>query len=241
MYKNFKKIQFWAEDRIGLIALDNGNENILDTDLLSEMISALTIAMYDNSTDIITITGTGSIFSKGMGICEDTLKNKNYLNNLWNLGHTVSSILLSIQKIVVIILNGNAIDAGLELALMGDIILSKKDLKVGFPGQWYGVPFFIGTPALFSSIYGRNFYYKLLSKKIFHIEELNIVTEYFSEKTLMQDAKNFIKNLPIHTGKFKGELLNILRNSLDYERYNYVASTLEMKFENYKKDVKNLF
>ncbi len=45
MYKNFKKVSFWAENKLGIIAMDNGNSNVMDAEMLSEMLGALSIAV----------------------------------------------------------------------------------------------------------------------------------------------------------------------------------------------------
>ncbi|MCL4325548.1 MAG: enoyl-CoA hydratase/isomerase family protein [Candidatus Thermoplasmatota archaeon] len=223
MYKNFKKVSFWAENKLGIIAMDNGNSNVMDAEMLSEMLGALSIAMTDNSINAVVITGTKRTYSTGLDICEKRFENPDDIKRLLSLGHTIATTVLSMPKIVVSLINGNSVDAGFELALLGDIIISKNNALAGFPGLWYGMPHFIATPSLLSAIYGKKRYYGFLSKKIFKIEEQNIADFIIDSENFMNEAKRIILELPYNQSIFKGEVFNNLRLSMDFERYDNVA------------------
>jgi enoyl-CoA hydratase/carnithine racemase len=240
MYKNFNKLQFWAEDRIGILAFDNGVNNALDIELLSEILGALSIEITDKNIDSIVITGTKSVFSTGFDFSCGKFEKKEEFQELLNLGHSIATTLLSIPKTVVSIINGNAFDAGFELVLLSDVILSKNDVKVGFPGLWYNIPHIIGTPSLFSSIYGKNSYYRFISSKVDNIQNLNIVTKFLPPNTLMSSAKDLLLNMPFFQNQFKGEIFNLYRLQTDFERYDIIASNSTRKTKELSSFVSNI-
>ncbi|MGC8496800.1 MAG: enoyl-CoA hydratase/isomerase family protein [Thermoplasmata archaeon] len=223
MYKEFKKLQFWAEDRIGIMALDNGTNNDLDIELLSEILSALSVGITDPEIEFIVMTGTKNTFSMGLNFCEKNFENREEIQTILNIGHSIAATLLSTPKLVVSILNGTAVDAGFELVLLSDIILSKENVKVGFPGLWFDLPHIIGTPALFSSIYGRNKYYKMICEQSFLAESIDVVNKILPADTLMKSAKEYIAHLPYFQNRFKKEVFSLYRPYLDFERYDLIA------------------
>jgi|GEM_PF-5051700 len=224
MYKNFNKLQFWAEDHIGILAFDNGANNVFDLELLSELLGALSIGITDKNIDAIVITGTKYVFSTGFDFSCSKFDKKEEFQELLNLGHSIATTLLSIPKTVVSIINGNVFDAGFELVLLSDVILSKNGVKAGFPGLWYNVPHIMGTPSLFSSIYGKNLYYKLILNKIDNIQNFNIVAKFLPSDTLMPSAKELLLNMPFFQNQFKGGIFNLYRLQTDFERYDLIAS-----------------
>jgi len=230
----FSKVQFWAENRVGIIALNNGTDNGMNIELLSELLGALSIAVNDRTIDAIVVTGTETVFSTGLNICEGCFKSAEKYRDILNIGHSIATTLLSIRKPVISVLNGPAFDAGLELILLSDFILSKDEVVVGFPGIWYDLPHLIGTPGIFSAIYGRG-YLKMLSKKTFEIDELDIVTRFLPAETLMTSVMETVAELPLYYGKFKGETFNNLRSSIDFERYDNLAVSLSPKMNELKR------
>jgi len=237
MYKEFKKLQFWAEDGIGIMALDNGTNNDMDVELLSEILSALSVGITDRDIDSIVITGTKNTFSMGLNFCEKKFENSEEIQTIFNIGHSIAAALLSTPKLVVSIVNGAAVDAGLELVLLADIILSKKDVKVGFPGLWFDLPHIIGTPALFSLIYGRNKYYKMISEPLFLTESTDLVNKILPADTLMKSAKEYIAHLPYFQNRFKKEVFSLYRPYLDFERYDLIAMNSRPKFKELREEL----
>lgn len=235
----FSKVQFWAENRVGIIALDNGTDNGMDVELLSELLGALSIAVNDSTIDAIVITGTETVFSTGVDICESCFESAEKYRDILNIGHSIATTLLSIRKPVISVVNGPAFDAGLELILLSDFVLSRNEVTVGFPGIWYNLPHFIGTPGIFSAIYGRD-YLKMLSNKAFKIEESGIVTRFLPEETLMKSVMETVPELPLYYGKFKGEIFNNLRTSIDFERYDNLAVSLAPKMNELKSYINEL-
>ncbi len=234
MYREFKKLQFWAEDRLGVMALDNGTNNDIDVEMLSEILSALSVGITDPEIDVIVITGSKHTFSHGIDACERNFENREEAQTILNIGHSIATTLLSTPKLVVAIVNGTAVDAGFELVLLADIILGKKDVKTGFPGLWFDMPHIIGTPALFSAIYGRNRYYKLTAEQLYLLESTGLANQILPADMLMKIAKEHISKLPYFQNRFKKEVFSLYRPYLDFERYDLIALNSKPKIKELK-------
>lgn len=132
----FTKIQVWREGELGMIAFDNSEENPLDEQLLQQFSAALSLAQSDDKVRIIGVTGSGeSYFS--VGVSWDAISS---FASFMEAAHSVSSLILSTTKPVVAMVNGHALGAGLELALLSDFKLLAGNVVAVFPECQHGLP-----------------------------------------------------------------------------------------------------
>ncbi|MEM4057116.1 MAG: enoyl-CoA hydratase-related protein, partial [Thermoplasmata archaeon] len=172
-----------------------------------------------------------------LNFCENRFENSEEIQMILNIGHSIATTLLSTPKLVVSIINGTAVDAGLELVLLSDIIISKKNVKVGFPGLWFDLPHIIGTPTLFSLIYGKNKYYKMISEQLYLSESIDIINKILPADTLMKSAKEYITYLPYFQNRFKKEIFSLYRPYLDFERYDLIALNSKPKIRELRQEL----
>lgn len=123
----YSSISFWREDEIGVIVLRTGDDSMLNTGHVSELITSLGTAAMDDNVRAVAITGINLRFAKGLD-----LDNSADLDNIMQYGQALLSLVYSIEKPIFTIIGGEAIDAGYEIALMGDVLLASRNNEVGF-------------------------------------------------------------------------------------------------------------
>ncbi|MCL4350725.1 MAG: enoyl-CoA hydratase-related protein [Candidatus Thermoplasmatota archaeon] len=121
----YKEISFWQEDSIGVIAIFSGPDGLASMDFFEEFLKAVTLAITDEKVKFLVITGTDDIFFRGIrGV--DYTNIKSYLE----LTSAIASFLSTMVKPVISIINGKAENLGVELALLSDIIIARKDAEI---------------------------------------------------------------------------------------------------------------
>lgn len=123
--KGFDEVSFWREEDIGLIVIRSTSSGQIHKKTLDELIMALSTASIDPSVKSIAITGQNEQFAKEIVDDGDPVE-------LLNSARALASIVYSMEKPVIAILNGDALDAGYELALLCDVIISSPESNLGF-------------------------------------------------------------------------------------------------------------
>ncbi len=120
----YKEISFWQEDGIGVITIfsdENGNVTPL---FFEEFLKAISLAITDDKVKAIAITGSNENFLSGMRKHE-SLDLSTYLE----LTSSIATFLGTINKPVFSLVNGKCSNMGVELALLGDLIIARENAE----------------------------------------------------------------------------------------------------------------
>jgi enoyl-CoA hydratase len=124
---SYSTVIYTKKDHIGSITLNRPEAgNSINLKLAEELEDVCFKINQDNDIYVVTLTGAGD---------------KAFCTGLEKSGtmYSVASAIASIQKPVIASINGDALGAGLELALSADIRLSSDRAKFGFPETAYGL------------------------------------------------------------------------------------------------------
>ncbi|MCP3028352.1 enoyl-CoA hydratase/isomerase family protein [Halobacillus sp. A5] len=183
------KILTSIEKNIMVITLNRPEmKNALDGQMIDEWVDALEEAQRNNEVHVIVVTGKGSAFCAGGdvgGMKQDqtALDNK---NKLWKNIHRVPLTLKNIDKPVIAAINGPAVGAGLDMALMCDLrtIVSASKVSEGYvrvglvPGDGgaYFLPQIVGEAKALELLWTGDF---ISSEKAY---ELGLVNHLYEEE-----------------------------------------------------------
>jgi enoyl-CoA hydratase/carnithine racemase len=136
-----KLINYFTEDGLAIIELDNAPANTYSYEMFLQMDEAILQARMDDSVHVIVVRGKGDkFFSAGADIAmlqRVTPKFKYFFclhanETLLRLEHT--------PKLVIAALNGHTVGGGMEIALACDIRIARKDSgRIGLPEVALGV------------------------------------------------------------------------------------------------------
>ena len=135
------ELKLSADGPIATIVLDRpGEGNLVSAALATELREACAELAADCGNRVVIFTGNGRVFSVGRANPQDRIS---------MLEHQAASALASLPVPVLVALNGDAIDHGLELALAGDLRLAVSGASFGFsPPSVGSFPFDGGTQRL---------------------------------------------------------------------------------------------
>ena len=130
---DFKEILFVKDGGIATITLNRPDaRNALNLTIREEILHALYDVISDESVKALIITGKGKAFCGGgdvktMGEGITAIGGRERLRNL----HRVVKAVFSMEKPVIMAINGPAMGVGFSLALLGDIIIASEKAKFG--------------------------------------------------------------------------------------------------------------
>lgn len=142
-------LQFEQFDNVGIIKLNRPESlNAFSQEMIKLWISALEEIRDNDDIHVGILTGNGKAFcaggdikamKKGNGFMANTKEENNDLaslplhvkNSLWKMIQRIPLIMEQIDKPMIAAINGPAIGAGLDMALMCDIRYSSERAKVG--------------------------------------------------------------------------------------------------------------
>ncbi len=190
----------WNEEGIGVIAINNGPENVLSLDVIMQLTTALTVANNDNGINWAVITGGtgGSFFTIGIpwdSITPDYASIKELVRGGIK---ALVSVIAVMDKPVITILNGSALGLGMELALLSDLVIAPPDVYMCYPEGIVGVPMPLGGAKVILEKMPR---YKAIdvltgSPPLAITEAANYgIVHIINRENLFGDAKNIIKGL----------------------------------------------
>jgi enoyl-CoA hydratase/carnithine racemase len=184
------------EDHVQIITLSRPDKkNAFNREMIDAWVEALQQAQRNDDVHVVVITGAGSAFCSGgdidgMKIAQTPLDNK---NKLWENIHRVPLTLKTMDKPVIAAINGPAVGAGLDMALMADIRtmadtakVSEGYVKVGLvPGDGgaYFLPRIVGQSKALELLWTGDMIH---SEEALRVGLVNHVfpCEEFMEKTL---------------------------------------------------------
>jgi enoyl-CoA hydratase len=141
-------IKLTRKDNFALITIDNPPMNVLCTQLLVEMDSALT-EIENSDFRALVITGEGKAFIAGADIKEMSAMGSEKALEFSTQGQKVLDRIENLSIPVIAAVNGFALGGGTEFAMACDIIIASEKAKFGQPEVKLGViPGFGGTQRL---------------------------------------------------------------------------------------------
>ncbi|MBM7632865.1 enoyl-CoA hydratase/isomerase family protein [Geomicrobium sediminis] len=121
-------------EHIQLITLNRPEKkNAFSSEMITQWVDALETAQRDDRVHVIVVTGNGDAFCSG-GDMQDLQKGRetrlDAKNMLWEDIHRVAFTMNRIDKPVIAAINGAAVGAGLDMALMADFRTMALEAKV---------------------------------------------------------------------------------------------------------------
>lgn len=207
--KGFKDITFWQDSGIGLIVLRSDPQGLVNWNAIGELVASLGTASIDDKVEAIAITGLNENFSTGLKVEQNNIETAREILDATN---SLVSLVYSLEKPIFSILSGHSVNAGYEIALLSDVIMSHDQNKVGFD---MGYNFTSG-----GSITSLRFRNRL---DVSMAEERKNVDLVLPKETLLEDAKKFIldhKDFDYHLVRRRA--MRGLRESMLEERENFI-------------------
>ncbi|MFP3198782.1 MAG: enoyl-CoA hydratase/isomerase family protein [Thermoproteus sp.] len=228
MSVTFNKVMIWNEENIGVVAINNGNENYLDQDTIIQLTAALTIANNDDNVKWIAVTGTGSTFFTAGVPWESVKPTYPSIYDLVKSAKALFSVVATSSKPVIAVLNGSALGLGLDLALLSDLAIAPPDVYLCYPEGRVGIPMPIGHRAVLNRL-PRYAAIKLLTGEPMDARDAagHGLVHLVERGNLFGDAKNVIKGLRIG-GYLREELAGWIRDAIDELDSAFLRSLLEV-------------
>lgn len=210
--KGFYDITFWQDSGIGLIVLRSDEKGMVKSNAVAELVTALGTASFDDNVKAVALTGMNNNFCTG--IKGDEIDRKSF-EELFEYTNSLISLIYSLEKPIFSLLSGDAMDAGYEIALLGDELISAEDVKVGYnSGHTFMLGGSITTPKFRS---GMN---------LGNADEGKNVDRVLPRDTFLDDAKKYILE---HQGfdyhLMRRRLMRNMRESLLEEKDNFLRRT----------------
>jgi len=202
---NDEEILFDKTDRIGTITLNRPErKNAFTLNMIDKWSETLVKWRNDPEVEVIIVMGAGKNFCSGVDLSifrsgqreDDPLEFKSIL---WDRIHRIALTLEDIDKPVIAAIEGVAIGAGMDLALMCDLRFasdtarfSEGYIKVGFvPGDGgaYYLPRLVGIAKALELFWTGDF---IDAQEAFRIGMINRV---YPSDQLMEQTRNFAKKL----------------------------------------------
>lgn len=201
-----QEILFKKADGIATITLNcPERKNSFSMDMIDQWAKALQEWRTDPEVKVIVVTGAGDAFCSGVYFTPPppgTPVDKtayDHKSNLWERIHRIPLTLEDIDKPVIAALNGVAVGAGLDMALMCDIRFAAESarfsegyVKVGFvPGDGgaYFLPRLVGIAKALELFWTGDF---ILAPEA---ERIGLVNRLFPDDKLMEETYKFAKRL----------------------------------------------
>ncbi len=195
------------EDGIGTITLNcPKRKNAFTMDMIDQWVETLVKWRTDPEVKVIVLTGAGDAFCSGVyfappepGTQAEAPTAFDIKSNLWDRIHRIPLTLEDIDKPVIAALNGVAVGAGLDMALMCDMRFAAESarfsegyVRVGFvPGDGgaYYLPRLVGVAKALELLWTGDFIYAP------EAERIGMVNRVFPDDQLMEETYKFAKRL----------------------------------------------
>jgi enoyl-CoA hydratase/carnithine racemase len=212
--------------RLTLSSPDNGN---LITAAMAGEIRLACQDIQDICDDeglyLVLVTGAGACFSVGQDRPQAAVRDDAtaQMDLVWINDRQVASALAALPMPVIVAINGDAFDHGLELALAGDIRIAVQQARFGFTGLAQGVlPWDGGTqrlPRLVGTAWARDM---LLTGRVVDSTEalaMGLVNRVAPGEQVMAEAQRLAENIaaggPVAARYLKEAVLKGIDLSLD--------------------------
>ena len=190
-------------DHIAVITLDDPPANTYTHEMMRQIDDAVLQARFDNSVQVIVITGAGEkFFCAGANIAMLQKVDPTFKYYFCLHANETLTRLEQTPKLVIAALNGHTVGGGLEIAMAADIRLARKNAgKIGLPEVALGVLPGTGGTQRLTRLIGRAKALELMvTGRTFSFEEaqeLGLVTEIYEG-----DAASFFKDVITYAKQF---------------------------------------
>lgn len=245
------ELEYTVEGGIGTILLNRPEQrNAFTVSLVERWAEVLREARFDDSVRVIIVTGAGEAFCAGGEFSDlepgrmNTRERKDYLTEHV---HRVALALEDLDKPVIAAVNGGAVGAGMDFALMCDMRFAARSarfsegyIKVGLvPGDGgaYYLPRLVGPAKALELLLSGDFI------DAEEAERIGIVNRVYDDETLIEETYGFARKLadgpPYITRMIKRAVYQSartdLRTSLDLiSSHMAVAQSTEDSAEAYR-------
>jgi len=200
-----QEILFQKGDGIATITLNcPERKNSFSMDMIDQWADALSRWRKDPEVKVIVVTGAGDAFCSGVYFSppapgEEEKTAYDHKSQLWDRIHRIPLTLEDTDKPVIAALNGVAVGAGLDMALMCDMRFAAVSarfaegyVKVGFvPGDGgaYYLPRLVGIAKALELLWTGDFV------SAAEAERIGMVNRVFPDDKLMEETYKFAKRL----------------------------------------------
>ena len=137
---NFNQLTISTTNHIAVVTLNCPPNIPLDLEQASDIRAACQFIEDDPEIQLALFRGTGNHFCSGRVVMPEKIaKGTRREQTEWIEAIQVADYIAKLSVPVVIAINGNAIDHGLELALSGDIRIADPDIRLGLTDIKHGV------------------------------------------------------------------------------------------------------
>jgi enoyl-CoA hydratase/carnithine racemase len=193
-------LEYRVEDHVATLLLNRPEKkNAFTDDMLKRWRECLVEAQNDDAVRVIVVTGAGDAFCSGGDLGrrtgEASAAPPTVLQRKQRLGHTTHRVALTMQEIdkpVIAAVNGAAVGAGMDMALMCDIRVAAKSarfsegyIRVGLvPGNGgcYFLPRLVGTAQALELLWTGDF----VSAE--QAEKIGLVNHVYEDATFKEDV-----------------------------------------------------
>lgn len=191
----FKNLLIETADGVATLTVNRPQAlNALNSEVLTELVSAFYQLEYDPAVRVVILTGAGEkAFAAGADIKEMAAMSSFEGHQFAIKGQHVMLAMEKMKTPVIAAVNGFALGGGLELALGCDFIYASEKAKLGFPEVTLGIiPGFGGTQNL-ARLIGKNKANELIfTGRIITADKAQawgIVNEVFAPEELLAKAR----------------------------------------------------
>ena len=140
--------KYGVKNKVGILTLNNGKNNLMSIELLTEIEKQLNVIENDNDVHVIIIKGNEKAFSAGADLSQFISNPYNFMR-ISKRGEDIFDRITKINKIFIAELNGYVLGGGFELALACAIRVANKNVVIGFPETGLGlIPGYGGSQRL---------------------------------------------------------------------------------------------
>lgn len=197
-----KSILVEIKNNIQTITLNRPDKkNAFNPEMIDAWVKALEDAQSNDEVHVVVVTGAGDVFCAG-GDVSDMNKVKTRLevkNDLWEKIHNVPFTMKKLDKPVIAAINGPAVGAGLDMALMADMRIMAEETKVSegyikvglIPGDGgsYFLPRLVGQSKALELLWTGRFVGSSEAK------EIGLVDHVYEKEVLMEKTMELAKQI----------------------------------------------
>jgi len=132
-YPDYKSLKLdWPEERVLRVTISRGKMNSLDFDLHRDLGSIWRLIDADPQVSSVVVTGEGKVFSAGgdFEMIERILADYDFRCHMWKEGRQLVQNILECNKPIVSAINGAAAGGGLAVALLADVSVAGRTVKL---------------------------------------------------------------------------------------------------------------
>jgi enoyl-CoA hydratase len=135
----YKNIIYEKKEQVVWLTLNRPRTgNTINLEMANELVEACCIINQDDEVRVVVVTGTGKVFCSGFDIAELRSVSPDNLKQM-NSASLSSKAIAALNCPVIAAINGDALGAGLELALSCDIRICSENAYFGFPETSHGI------------------------------------------------------------------------------------------------------